>query len=115
MDRRIEIYKRYHQGFGEILVQMNVEDTRLGVAEYLRKKHDLETIEAALTIAETGHLTFATLHTNSAAQTMNRIIDVFPPHQQQQIRVQLSTTLKAVICQQLLPRLGGKGGSLQER
>ena len=70
---------------------------------------DLETIEAALTIAETGHLTFGTLHTNSAVQTINRIIDVFPPHQQPQIRAQLSFTLEAVLCQMLLPRANGQG------
>lgn len=68
---------------------------------------DLETIEAALTIAETGHLTFATLHTNSAVQTINRIIDVFPPHQQSQVRAQLSLVLEAVLCQTLVPRVGG--------
>jgi twitching motility protein PilT len=65
---------------------------------------DLETISAALTIAETGHLVFATLHTQDAAQTVDRIIDVFPSHQQQQVRIQLSGTLKAVISQVLLPR-----------
>ena len=70
---------------------------------------DLETIEAALTIAETGHLTFATLHTNSAVQTINRIIDVFPPHQQPQVRAQLSFTLEGVISQTLLPRATGQG------
>ena len=68
---------------------------------------DLETIEAALTIAETGHLAFGTLHTNSAAQTMNRLIDVFPTTQQQQVRTQLSLTLEGVISQQLLPKIGG--------
>ncbi|MBU2483269.1 MAG: type IV pilus twitching motility protein PilT, partial [Proteobacteria bacterium] len=70
---------------------------------------DLETIAAALTIAETGHLVFATLHTSDAAQTVDRIIDVFPPHQQQQVRVQLATTLKAVVSQILLPRLDAAG------
>jgi twitching motility protein PilT len=70
---------------------------------------DLETIEAALTIAETGHLTFGTLHTNSAVQTINRIIDVFSPHQQPQIRAQLSFTLEGVMCQMLLPRANGQG------
>ena len=70
---------------------------------------DLETIEAALTIAETGHLTFGTLHTNSAVQTINRIIDVFPPHQQPQIRAQLSFVLEGVLCQMLLPRANGQG------
>jgi twitching motility protein PilT len=70
---------------------------------------DLETIEAALRIAETGHLTLATLHTNSAAQSINRIIDVFPAHQQSQIRAQLSLVLEGIVCQALLPRAGGKG------
>jgi twitching motility protein PilT len=70
---------------------------------------DHETVEAALRIAETGHLTFATLHTNSAAQTINRIIDVFPAHQQGQIRVQLSFVLEGIICQSLLPKATGKG------
>jgi twitching motility protein PilT len=73
---------------------------------------DLETVEAALRIAETGHLTLATLHTNSAAQTMNRIIDVFPAHQQPQIRVQLSFVLEGIMCQTLLPRASGKGRAL---
>jgi twitching motility protein PilT len=70
---------------------------------------DLETIESALRIAETGHLTFATLHTNSASQTINRIIDVFPPHQQSQIRAQLSFVLEGILCQSLLPRANGQG------
>lgn len=70
---------------------------------------DLETIEAALTVAETGHLTLATLHTNTAVQTINRIIDVFPPHQQEQVRVQLSFVLEGIICQQLLPKKTGGG------
>ncbi len=70
---------------------------------------DLETIESALRIAETGHLTFATLHTNSAAQTINRIIDVFPPHQQPQVRAQLSFVLEGILCQALLPRANGHG------
>lgn len=69
---------------------------------------DYETIAAALTIAETGHLVFATLHTNSAAQTIDRIVDVFPEHQQAQIRLQLSNTLEAVLSQRLLP--GASGG-----
>ena len=68
---------------------------------------DLETIEAAMTIAETGHLTFATLHTNSAVQSINRIIDVFPPHQQAQIRAQLAFVLEGVLTQALLPKKGG--------
>src|SRR3989454_3775183 len=70
---------------------------------------DLETVESALKIAETGHLTFATLHTNSAAQTINRIIDIFPAGQQSQIRTQLSLVLAGIVCQALLPRADGKG------
>ncbi|MFT3922831.1 MAG: type IV pilus twitching motility protein PilT [Myxococcales bacterium] len=70
---------------------------------------DLETIEAAMTIAETGHLVFATLHTNTAVGSINRIIDVFPPHQQSQIRAQLSFTLQAVVTQTLVPRADGPG------
>ena len=73
---------------------------------------DLETIEAALTLAETGHLTFGTLHTSDAVQTINRIIDVFPAHAQQQVRTQLSFTLEAVFCQQLLPLASGRGRCL---
>jgi twitching motility protein PilT len=65
---------------------------------------DFETIQTALTAAETGHLVFATLHTNDATQTVDRIIDVFPPHQQAQIRIQLSLTLQGIVSQQLLPR-----------
>ncbi len=70
---------------------------------------DLETIEAALTIAETGHLVFATLHTSDAVQTINRIIDVFPSHQQQQVRTQLSFVLLGILSQQLIPKVGGSG------
>ena len=68
---------------------------------------DLETIETALTAAETGHLVFGTVHTNSAADSIDRIVDVFPAERQQQIRLQLSMSLKAVLSQQLLPRVGG--------
>lgn len=68
---------------------------------------DLETIAAAITIAETGHLVFATLHTNSAAQSIDRMIDVFPPHQQPQIRAQLSNILMAICAQRLIPTIGG--------
>jgi twitching motility protein PilT len=68
---------------------------------------DLETIQAALTLAETGHLVFATLHTRNAPQTIDRIIDVFPPHQQEQIRVLLANTIEAVFAQQLIPMVGG--------
>lgn len=70
---------------------------------------DLETINATLTIAETGHLVLATLHTPDAVQSINRIIDVFPPYQQPQVRAQLSFVIQAVFSQQLLPRAGGKG------
>jgi len=70
---------------------------------------DLETVESALRIAETGHLTFGTLHTNSASSTINRIIDVFPSHQQSQIRTQLSLVVEGIVCQSLLPRADGKG------
>jgi twitching motility protein PilT len=73
---------------------------------------DLETIEAALTVSETGHLSLATLHTNSAVQTINRIIDVFPPHQQEQIRVQLSFVLEGILSQQLIAKKTGKGRAL---
>jgi len=70
---------------------------------------DLETIEAALIVSETGHLTLATLHTNTAVQTINRIIDVFPPYQQEQIRVQLSFVLEGIITQHLIPKKSGEG------
>jgi twitching motility protein PilT len=68
---------------------------------------DLETIAAAITIAETGHLVFATLHTNSASQSVDRMVDVFPPHQQQQVRSQLGNILMAICSQRLIPALGG--------
>jgi twitching motility protein PilT len=70
---------------------------------------DLETISTAITAAETGHLVFATLHTQDAPQTIDRIIDVFPPHQQQQVRVQLATTLQGIVTQQLLQTPDGRG------
>jgi twitching motility protein PilT len=70
---------------------------------------DLETVEAALVISETGHLAFGTLHTNSAVQTINRILDVFPPYQQPQVRAQLSFVLEGVMTQNLLPKAGGPG------
>jgi twitching motility protein PilT len=75
----------------------------------LGELRDLETIEAALTIAETGHLCFATLHTNSCVQTINRIVDVFPTSQQTQVRTQLSFVLEGVLSQNLLPRASGRG------
>jgi twitching motility protein PilT len=111
-----------HQHKGCIVNQREVHADTLGFAVALRaalredpdivligEMRDLETIESALRIAETGHLTFATLHTNSAAQTINRIIDVFPAHQQGQIRTQLSLVLEGIICQTLLVRADGKG------
>jgi twitching motility protein PilT len=78
----------------------------------LGELRDMETIEAALTIAETGHLCFATLHTNSCVQTINRIVDVFPTNQQQQIRTQLSFVLEGVLSQTLIPKLQGRGRAL---
>jgi twitching motility protein PilT len=73
---------------------------------------DLETIQAALTIAETGHLAFATLHTNSAAEAINRIIDVFPSHQQSQVRAQLAFVLEGIVTQSLLPKAKGRGRAM---
>lgn len=73
----------------------------------LGEMRDLESIKIAMTLAETGHLTLATLHTNTAVQTINRVIDVFPPHEQSQIRAQLSFVLEGVICQALIPKIGG--------
>lgn len=70
---------------------------------------DLETIQSAITIAETGHLTFGTLHTNSASQTINRIIDVFPTHQQDQVRTQLAMNIEGIVTQALLPKASGRG------
>lgn len=75
---------------------------------------DLETIEAALSISETGHLAFATLHTNSTAETINRIVDVFPSNQQEQIRVTLSFCIQAIVCQILIPKIGGGRAMAQE-
>jgi twitching motility protein PilT len=70
---------------------------------------DLETIESALVIAETGHIAFATLHTNSAVQTINRVLDVFPPYQQPQVRAQLSFVLEGIMSQSLMAKQGGSG------
>ncbi len=100
-----EVHSDTH-GFAGALRSALREDPDIVLIGELR---DLETIESALRIAETGHLTFATLHTNSAAQTINRIIDVFPSHQQGQIRTQLSLVLEGIVCQALLPRADGKG------
>lgn len=90
--------------FGRALRACLREDPNVVLVGEMR---DLETIEAALTIAETGHLVFSTLHTNDAAQTADRIIDVFPPHQQGQVRQQLANVLLGVISQRLLPRVSG--------
>jgi twitching motility protein PilT len=70
---------------------------------------DLETMQAAITLAETGHLTFSTLHTNDASSTINRIIDSFPPHQQAQVRAQLATSLQGIISQKLVPMMDRRG------
>jgi twitching motility protein PilT len=94
------------QGFAVALRSALREDPDIVLIGELR---DLETIESALRIAETGHLTLATLHTNSTAQTINRIIDVFSAHQQGQVRTQLSLVLEGIVCQTLLPRADGKG------
>ncbi|CAN5441874.1 MAG: type IV pilus twitching motility protein PilT [Acidobacteria bacterium] len=100
-----EVHSDTH-GFAAALRAALREDPDIVLIGELR---DLETVESALRIAETGHLTFATLHTNSAAQTINRIIDVFPAHQQAQIRTQLSLVLEGIVCQALLPRADGAG------
>jgi twitching motility protein PilT len=94
------------QSFGNALRAALREDPDVVLIGEMR---DLETIESALRIAETGHLTFGTLHTNSASSTINRIIDVFPSHQQSQIRAQLSLVLEGILCQALLPRADGRG------
>jgi twitching motility protein PilT len=94
------------ESFGNALRAALREDPDIVLIGELR---DLETVEAALKIADTGHLTFATLHTNSAAQTINRIIDIFPANQQGQIRTQLSLVLEGIVCQALLPKADGKG------
>jgi twitching motility protein PilT len=109
-----------HQHKGCLVNQREVHSDTKGFAEALRaalredpdivligELRDLETTESARRIAETGHLTFGTLHTNSAPQTINRIIDMFPAHQQSQIRTQLSLVLEGIVCQALLPKSGG--------
>jgi twitching motility protein PilT len=93
-------------GFGNALKHVLRQDPDVILVGEMR---DLETIGTAITAAETGHLVFATLHTQDAPQSIDRMIDVFPPHQQQQVRVQLSTTLQGVATQQLLPTADGKG------
>lgn len=93
-------------GFGNALKHVLRQDPDVILVGEMR---DLETISAALTAAETGHLVFATLHTQDAPQSVDRVIDVFPPHQQQQIRIQLAGTLAGVVSQQLLPTVDGRG------
>jgi twitching motility protein PilT len=95
--------------FGQALKYVLRQDPDIILIGEMR---DIETIQAAINIAETGHLVFATLHTTDAAQSVNRMIDVFPPHQQNQVRAQVSFVLQAVFSQQLLPRLTGTGRAL---
>jgi twitching motility protein PilT len=97
------------RGFAEALRTALRQDPDVVLVGEMR---DLETIESALRIAETGHLTFATLHTNSAASTINRIIDVFPSEQQSQVRAQLSLVLEGILCQALLPKADGQGRAM---
>ncbi|MFL5799128.1 MAG: type IV pilus twitching motility protein PilT [Actinomycetota bacterium] len=94
------------RGFAQALKHVLRQDPDVILVGEMR---DLETIQTAITAAETGHLVFATLHTQDAPQTIDRIIDVFPPHQQQQVRVQLSTTLQGIVTQQLLQTTDGTG------
>ncbi len=111
-------YQHYHKQ--SIIVQREVHFDTLSFGSGLRsalredpdviligEMRDLETIATAVTLAETGHLVMATLHTNSASQSIDRMIDVFPPHQQQQIRIQLSNVLQAIVSQRLIPMVGG--------
>jgi twitching motility protein PilT len=98
-----EVYNDTHS-FARALRSALREDPNVVLVGEMR---DLESIEAALTIAETGHLVFTTLHTNTAAQTADRIIDVFPPHQQQQVRQQLANVMLGVVSQRLIPKIGG--------
>jgi twitching motility protein PilT len=93
-------------GFKQALRSVLRQDPDVVMVGELR---DRDTVEAALTIAETGHLTFGTLHTSDALTTVNRIVDIFPSHQQQQVRTQLSFVLQAVFCQQLMGRASGRG------
>ena len=97
------------EGFKQALKYILRQDPDVVMIGEMR---DLETVEAALTTAETGHLAFATLHTNSAVQTINRVIDVFPPYQQSQVRAQLSFVLEGICSQTLLPRATGHGRAL---
>ncbi|MFH1857698.1 MAG: PilT/PilU family type 4a pilus ATPase, partial [Candidatus Omnitrophota bacterium] len=100
-----EVFADTHS-FASALKHVLRQDPNLVVVGEMR---DLETIATALTAAETGHLVLATLHTPDAVQTIDRVIDVFPPYQQQQIRIQLAATLQAVISQQLVPSASGVG------
>ncbi|MDQ1393372.1 MAG: twitching motility protein PilT [Acidimicrobiaceae bacterium] len=94
------------QSFAQALKHVLRQDPDVILVGEMR---DLETISTALTAAETGHLVFATLHTQDAPQSIDRVIDVFPPHQQQQIRVQLASAIQGIVCQQLLPKAGSLG------
>jgi len=94
------------QSYPEALKHVLRQDPDVVLIGELR---DMETIEVALTLAETGHLTLATLHTSDAVQTINRIVDVFPAYQQQQVRTQLSFVMNAVLCQQLIPEVNSRG------
>jgi twitching motility protein PilT len=109
-----------HQSKTSLIVQREVHYDTFSFSAALRsalredpdvvmigEMRDLETIAAAITIAETGHLVFATLHTNSASQSVDRMVDVFPPHQQQQVRSQLANILMAIVSQRLIPAAGG--------
>jgi twitching motility protein PilT len=100
-----EVYADTH-GFSEALRHVLRQDPDIVLVGEMR---DLETVASALTVAETGHLVLSSLHTNSAVQTINRILDIFPSDQQPQIRAQLSLILQGVISQQLIPRLDGRG------
>jgi twitching motility protein PilT len=97
------------QGFNSALRRVLRQDPDIVLIGEMRDK---ETIEAGLTLAETGHLTFATLHTSSAVETINRIVDVFPAFQQNQIRTQLAFVLEGVFCQQLLPKMNSRGRAM---
>ena len=107
VDQR-EIYRDTHS-FNDSLKRVLRQDPDVILIGEMR---DLETIESALIIAETGHLVLATLHTSDAAQTVNRIVDVFPAHQQEQIKTQLSFVLLAILSQQLVPKAGKSGRAL---
>jgi twitching motility protein PilT len=94
------------RSFAEALKHVLRQDPNVIMVGEMR---DLETIATTITAAETGHLVLSTLHTPDAAQTIERLVDVFPPYQQEQIRVQLSSSIQGIVCQQLLPRVDGRG------